>query len=144
MLTDDPKRKDFMLAWLKALDGAYAVEVGRFALMGNHFHAVVRVNLELAQAWSPMEVVARWVKLHPPRDGRHRPLHHGVLGHRQVVRARRLVVLGLVALGRRFSRRLTRLGGAFGQRQGGAGQRQGGQQKQNGREAAAGGGEVHA
>ncbi len=74
MLTDDPKRKDFMLAWLKALDGSYAVEVGRFALMGNHFHAVVRVNLALAEAWSPMEVVARWVKLHPPRDGRHRPL----------------------------------------------------------------------
>jgi hypothetical protein len=74
MLLDDPKRKDFMLAWLKALDGAYAVEVGRFALMGNHFHAVVRVNVEAAKAWSPMEVVARWAKLHPPRDGGHRPL----------------------------------------------------------------------
>lgn len=74
MLLDDPKRKDFMLAWLRALDGAYAVEVGRFALMGNHFHAVVRINLERAKAWSPVEVVTRWLKLHPPRDGRHRPL----------------------------------------------------------------------
>jgi REP element-mobilizing transposase RayT len=74
MLMEDPKRKDFMLAWLKALDGAYAVEVCRYALMDNHFHAVVRVNVEAAKAWTAAQVVTRWAQLHPPRDGRHRPL----------------------------------------------------------------------
>lgn len=74
MLTDDAGRKDFMLSWLKQLHGVYAVEVCRYAIMGNHFHLIVRVNPAMATGWSDHEVVARWAQLHPPRDWGHRPL----------------------------------------------------------------------
>ncbi len=74
MLTDEPGRKDFMLSWLKQLHAVYAVEVCRYALMGNHFHLIVRINLEMAKGWSDKEVAFRWAKLHPPRDWGHRPL----------------------------------------------------------------------
>lgn len=73
-LTDDPKRKDFMLNWLKTLHGVFAVEVCRYALMGNHFHLVLRINVQMAKDWTDREVVERWVRLHPPRDAGYRPL----------------------------------------------------------------------
>jgi len=71
-LTDDPARKDFMLGWLKRLHEVFAVEVCRYALMGNHFHLILRINPKMAAGWSDREVVRRWAQLHPPRDGRKR------------------------------------------------------------------------
>ncbi len=71
-LTDDPARKDFMLGWLKTLHAVFAVEVCRYALMGNHFHLILRINPEMAAGWSDREVVGRWARLHPPKDGRRR------------------------------------------------------------------------
>ncbi len=73
-LLDDVKRKDFMLSWLKQLHAAYAVEVCRYSMMGNHFHLILRINLEMAQGWAAREVVERWARLHPPRDWGYRPL----------------------------------------------------------------------
>lgn len=78
-LTEDVKRKDFMLGWLKQLHAVFAVEVCRYALMGNHFHLILRVNLDMAKDWSDREVVERWFRLHPPRDGGYRPLADAAL-----------------------------------------------------------------
>ena len=74
MRLEETWRKEFMIGWFKVLHSAYAVQVGRFSMMGNHFHTVVRIDWEMGQAWSPIEVVTRWARVHPPRDGRHRPL----------------------------------------------------------------------
>ncbi len=73
-LTNDGARKDYMLVWLKSLHEVFAVEVCRYALMGNHFHLIVRVNAPMAEAWSSHEVAVRWSKLHPPREGSYRAL----------------------------------------------------------------------
>ena len=50
------------------------VAVGGFSVMDNHLHVLLRLDPDLAQAWSDEEVVRRWGRLFPPRDKSCQPM----------------------------------------------------------------------
>ena len=54
-----PGRKDWIECRLKELDKIFAVSVGRFSLMDNHLHLLLRIDPATAIAWSDSEVVER-------------------------------------------------------------------------------------
>ena len=45
------------------LAGAFAIDVGGFAILDNHFHVVVRTDPERAASWTPHQVATRWFEL---------------------------------------------------------------------------------
>ena len=57
-------RRGWIVARMEQLAGVFAVDVAAYAVMSNHFHQVVRVDAERAQAWSDDEVLRRWTKLY--------------------------------------------------------------------------------
>jgi REP element-mobilizing transposase RayT len=59
---------------LQELAGIFSIAVGGFSVMDNHLHVLVRLDSEVAAAWSDEEVVRRWGKLFPPRDKKRQPL----------------------------------------------------------------------
>ncbi len=61
-------RKQWILARVKKLSEAFAIDVCAYAIMSNHFHLVLHVDSGSAQLWSNEEVLERWLTLHtgPP------------------------------------------------------------------------------
>ena len=64
----DHNRKEWLENRLEELAEIFAVAVGGFSVMNNHLHLLLRLDPEVAQAWSDEEVVRRWGRLFPPRD----------------------------------------------------------------------------
>lgn len=60
---------------LRRLSKIFAIRVGGHAIMGTHFHLLLRVEVEEAMAWNSVEVVSRWALLCPPKDKKRRPLN---------------------------------------------------------------------
>jgi hypothetical protein len=78
LLQEDPEaffnRKKWIENRLEELDTLFAVSVGGFSVMDNHMHLLVRLDPEVAAAWSDEEVVRRWFVLYPPRGSNRKPL----------------------------------------------------------------------
>ncbi len=53
-------RKSWIERRLRVLSRTYAVDVGAYAVMSNHLHAVLRPRPARVAAWSPAEVVRAW------------------------------------------------------------------------------------
>lgn len=53
---------------LKRLSKIFAIRVGGHAIMGTHFHFLLRVEVEKAKSWSSIEVIRRWALLCPPKN----------------------------------------------------------------------------
>ena len=70
----DQNRKDWIKNRLEELAEIFAVAVGGFSVMDNHLHVLLRLDPDLAQAWSDEEVVRRWGRLFPPRDKSRQPM----------------------------------------------------------------------
>jgi hypothetical protein len=68
------KRKEWIENRLEELSEIFAVAVGGFSVMDNHLHVLVRLDPDVAEAWSDEEVVLRWGRLFPPRDKSRQPL----------------------------------------------------------------------
>ncbi|MDR3634131.1 MAG: hypothetical protein P4L84_10015 [Isosphaeraceae bacterium] len=62
---------------LQELAQIFAVAVGGFSVLDNHLHVLVRLDPEVAEGWSDEEVVRRWGRLFPPRDGTRQPIPVG-------------------------------------------------------------------
>ena len=67
-------RKQWLENRLEELADVFAVAVGGFSVMDNHLHVLVRLDPDVAQAWSDEEVVRRWGRLFPPRDKSRQPM----------------------------------------------------------------------
>ena len=67
-------RKEWLEHRLEELAGIFAVAVGGFSVMNNHLHLLLRLDPEVARAWSDDEVVRRWGRLFPPRDKSRQPI----------------------------------------------------------------------
>ncbi|QDV56166.1 hypothetical protein [Rosistilla oblonga] len=52
---------------LQKLDANFAISVGGFSVMDNHLHVLCRLDYEVADRWSPQEVVRRWIAVYPPK-----------------------------------------------------------------------------
>lgn len=60
-------RKKWLEDRLGEVTKIFAVSVGSFAILDNHFHFLLRLDPAVAESWSAEEVVVRWATLHPPR-----------------------------------------------------------------------------
>ncbi len=67
-------RKAWIEHRLEELARVFAISIGGFAVLDNHLHVLVRLDLETAAAWSDEQVVRRWGRLFPPRDRNRQPL----------------------------------------------------------------------
>lgn len=58
-------RKDWIRDRLMLLSGAFALDVGGYAVLDNHFHSIVRTDPARAVKWSSHQVAKRWFKVYP-------------------------------------------------------------------------------
>ncbi len=56
-------RREWILQRIKYLTEAFAIDVAAYAIMSNHYHLVVKVDLHKANNWSIAEVVERWKRV---------------------------------------------------------------------------------
>ena len=61
-------RKQWIEDRLEVLAECFAVSVCGFAVMDNHLHVLVRLDVDAAKVWSAEEVVRRWIKVYPPKS----------------------------------------------------------------------------
>ncbi len=61
------KSYEYRRAWLEErlleLPRIFAIDVAAYAIMSNHYHAVLYINTARAKRWSDLEVVERWHRL---------------------------------------------------------------------------------
>ncbi|MBT8485260.1 MAG: hypothetical protein HKO59_16545 [Phycisphaerales bacterium] len=58
-------RKDAIKQRLMVLTDAFAIDVGGYAILDNHFHTVLRTHPERVSTWTPHEVAERWSRIFP-------------------------------------------------------------------------------
>lgn len=57
-------RRGWIVDRVKQLAGVFAIDVAAYTVMSNHYHLVLRVDVERAQGWSNEEVLRRWTQLY--------------------------------------------------------------------------------
>ena len=67
-------RKQWIDRRLEELAQIFSIAVAGFSVMDNHLHVLVRLDPDIAAAWSDEDVVRRWGRLFPPRDKKRQPL----------------------------------------------------------------------
>ena len=45
---------------MKFLAEVFAIDICAYAVMSNHYHIVLRVNQEEAEAWTDLEIIQKW------------------------------------------------------------------------------------
>ena len=53
-------RKTWVRQQLETLAQAFAIEIGSYAVMGNHVHVVLKTRPDLARHWDAAEITKRW------------------------------------------------------------------------------------
>jgi REP element-mobilizing transposase RayT len=56
-------RRKWIEERLLKLGGIFAIDLCAYAVMSNHYHVVLHINQQQAQAWSVSEVIERWHQL---------------------------------------------------------------------------------
>lgn len=56
-------RRNWVASLLFKLEAVFAIDVAAFAVMQNHLHVVLRLDIDTANCWSSLEVVEQWHKL---------------------------------------------------------------------------------
>ncbi len=56
-------RKQWVVDQLAKLASIFAVDICAYAVMSNHYHVVLRIAVERAEAWTDAEVAERWYQL---------------------------------------------------------------------------------
>jgi len=57
-------RKGWVIERLSLLADTFAIDVASYAVMSNHYHLVLRVDIEKAEQWSETNVIRRWKRLY--------------------------------------------------------------------------------
>jgi putative transposase len=60
---DYSHRKQWVIDRLAVLSEIFAIEVCAYAVMANHYHVIVRIDREAAEAWTDKEIIERWQQL---------------------------------------------------------------------------------
>ena len=72
---DFSHRKAWLVERLRYLAAIFAIEVCAYAVMDNHYHALLRTRPDIVATWSDREVARRWLTLFPRhRDKRSAPI----------------------------------------------------------------------
>jgi len=61
-------RKQWLVDRIQQLSSIFSIDVCAYAVMSNHFHLVVHIDVSLAKAWSQDEVMERWLALYSGPD----------------------------------------------------------------------------
>jgi REP element-mobilizing transposase RayT len=61
-------RKGWIESRIDELAEIFAIAVGRFSVMDNHLHVLMRLDQDVAKSWSDEEAVRRWGRHFRPRD----------------------------------------------------------------------------
>jgi REP element-mobilizing transposase RayT len=69
-------RKAWVEARIHLVAECFAVCVHAYAVMSNHLHLVLRIDPGETSTWRDEDVVARWVRLFPPREDSHAAIEH--------------------------------------------------------------------
>ncbi|ABE55674.1 protein of unknown function DUF1568 [Shewanella denitrificans OS217] len=56
-------RRGWIESRLFELEAVFAIDVAAFAVMSNHLHVVLRIDIEIANRWTDREVLEQWHKL---------------------------------------------------------------------------------
>lgn len=56
-------RKQWIVERIAELASTFAIDVAAYAVLGNHYHLVLRIDADRAASWSDDEVVERWQRL---------------------------------------------------------------------------------
>ena len=56
-------RREWVESQLLKLGEVFAIDIAAYAVMSNHLHLVLRIDIELANSWSDIEVVEQWHQL---------------------------------------------------------------------------------
>jgi putative transposase len=62
-------RRQWIENRLKFLVQVFAIDLLAYAIMSNHYHVVIRINLPEATVWSDKEVIERWGQIYCVPDG---------------------------------------------------------------------------
>jgi hypothetical protein len=61
------KNYDHRRGWIESrlfeLEAVFAIDVAAFAVMSNHLHVVLRIDIEIVNRWTDREVLEQWHKL---------------------------------------------------------------------------------
>ncbi len=61
------KNYDHRRGWVESLlfelEAVFAIDVAAFAIMSNHLHLVLHIDIEIANRWTDREVLEQWHKL---------------------------------------------------------------------------------
>ncbi len=60
---DFEHRRQWIVDRIKLLCSVYAVDLCAYAIMHNHYHIVIRINVEEVKLWSDEEVAKRWLQI---------------------------------------------------------------------------------
>ena len=72
-------RREWLLDRLKLLADTFAIDLCAYALMSNHYHLVVRIDIERVSHWSERDVAERWCRVFSGSDYVHRYLNGDAL-----------------------------------------------------------------
>ena len=61
-------RRDWVQERILQLSSVFAIDVAAFAVMSNHYHIVLRIDADMAKAWSWVDVAWRWTQLYAGTD----------------------------------------------------------------------------
>ncbi len=56
-------RREWIESLLLKLEKSFAIDIAAFAVMSNHLHVVLRIDIEAVNRWSDREVAERWHQL---------------------------------------------------------------------------------
>jgi len=60
---DFEHRRQWIVDRIKLLCSVFAVDLCAYAIMSNHYHIVVRINVDQIRQWSDEEVAKRWLQI---------------------------------------------------------------------------------
>ncbi|CAM2937913.1 transposase [Vibrio rarus] len=77
------KNYDHRRAWVEALliklAGVFAIDIAAFAVMSNHLHVVLKVDIDTANNWSDKKVIEQWHKLFKGDELTHRFVNGNII-----------------------------------------------------------------
>ena len=58
---DFEHRRQWIMDRIKLLCSAFAVDLCAYTIMGNHYHIVIRIDVDAVKQWTDIEVARRWM-----------------------------------------------------------------------------------
>jgi putative transposase len=84
-------RREWIVERLKLLTEMFAIDVASYAIMMNHYHVLVRVNLEKSAAWTAAQIFEHWNMLFQVPDFMKQYLAGNLLEDEDIQAAERMI-----------------------------------------------------